>query len=95
MRIRLAGMLLVAAVLLLASAPEAFAQGCALCRTAAEATGERGAKTLNLAILVLLIPTVSIFGGVLFCAFRYRNRSFLDQIETRNGGSSQRPFHRS
>lgn len=60
---------------LLACVPAAFAQGCALCRTSAAATGEEGGQALNLAILVLLLPTVTIFAGVLFFAFRYRNRS--------------------
>lgn len=93
MRIRWATWLLLAGVVLLAYAPDAFAQGCALCRTAAAATGDKGAKAFNLAILVLLVPTISIFGGVLFCAFRYRNRSFLDQEELEHTQSGRLPFH--
>lgn len=93
MRIRLAAWLLLAGVVLLAYAPDAFAQGCPLCRTAAAATGDKGAKAFNLAILVLLIPTISIFGGVLFCAFRSRNRSFLDREEPDPARSRWPPFH--
>jgi cbb3-type cytochrome oxidase subunit 3 len=64
------------ALVLLGVAPAAFAQGCAMCRTSAEAADEPGKKALNLAILVLLIPTTSIFGGVLYWAFRKRDRSW-------------------
>lgn len=68
--------------LLLGLAPSAFAQGCALCRAAAAAAAEqtpRAGNALNLAILVLLVPTISIFVGILLWAFRYRNRSLAEQ----------------
>lgn len=63
-------------------APAAFAQGCVLCRTSAAGTDERGQKALDLAILVLLVPTLSIFVGVVLFALRYRNRSRLDEKPT-------------
>lgn len=66
-------------ILLLALVPAVFAQGCAMCRTQAEATGPEGASSLNLAILVLLIPTVTIFVGIVLWAFRFRNRSFFEE----------------
>lgn len=56
-------------------APAAYAQGCVLCRSAAAAANEDGQKALDLAILVLLLPTVSIFLAVFYWAFRRRNRS--------------------
>ena len=54
--------------------PSAWAQGCIMCRTSAAAGGADAAKTFDLAILVLLIPTISIFVGILVFAFRRRNR---------------------
>jgi hypothetical protein len=75
-----------AAGLLLAvwgSAVPAAAQ-CALCYTSAAATGERGAAVLRLGILVLLIPTLLTFAGVLLLTLRglkRRELSFLDESE--------------
>ena len=58
---------------LAALAPEsAFAQ-CPLCRSAAQQAGEQTARALNLAILVLLIPPVSIFCTIFAVAYRRRN----------------------
>lgn len=81
--VRIATALLVL-LLLATAAPAAFAQGCALCRTSAAGLGEEGQKALDLAILVLLVPTLSIFVGVLLFALRYRNRSLSDQNQTDN-----------
>jgi len=53
-------------------APEVFAQGCVACRTSAAAGGAEAARALDHGILVLLIPTISIFVGILAFAFRYR-----------------------
>jgi hypothetical protein len=62
------------------AAPAAWAQGCAMCRNSAAAGGADAARTFDLAILVLLIPTISIFVGILVFAFRRRTRS-LDEEE--------------
>lgn len=79
-------MRIAAAVLVLllvaSAAPAAFAQGCALCRTSAAGLGADGQRALDLAILVLLLPTLSIFVGVVLFALRYRNRSLADQNQT-------------
>lgn len=48
----------------------AFAQ-CAMCRAAAAASGDAG-NTLNLAILVLLIPPVIMFCAIFIVAYRLR-----------------------
>ena len=61
-----------AAAVLLAVAPEVFAQGCVACRTSAAAGGVEAARALDHGVLVLLIPTLSIFVGILVFAFRYR-----------------------
>lgn len=69
---KLIALLVVATALFFA--PAAYAQGCAMCKSSAAAGGEEAMKTFDLAILVLLIPTISIFVGILVFAFRYRNR---------------------
>lgn len=71
MKLRLAAVLLAAAVLVVA-APELLAQGCVLCRNTAAAGGAEAAKALDRGVLVLLFPTISIFVGIVFYAFRYR-----------------------
>jgi hypothetical protein len=48
----------------LAAVPAAFGQSCALCYTAADATGARGERMLDIGILVLLIPCLLLFAGV-------------------------------
>lgn len=53
-----------------ASAPAARAQGCALCYSAASAAGKAAARALDSGILVLLIPTLILFVGVLVFAIR-------------------------
>ncbi|MGH9788051.1 MAG: hypothetical protein ACRD4U_05050 [Candidatus Acidiferrales bacterium] len=69
---KLAALLVIATALI--AAPLSYAQGCIMCRTSAAAGGADAAKTFDLAILVLLIPTISIFVGILVFAFRRRNR---------------------
>jgi hypothetical protein len=56
----------------LALAPEAAAQ-CPLCRTALEGAGASAARTMNLAIVVLLVPPVAIFVAI-FAALRRGGR---------------------
>jgi hypothetical protein len=69
--IRFAALLLVA-VLFLAASPAARAQGCSMCRTGAGAQSEAGKRALNNGILLLLSPTLLIFGGLLFVAYKRR-----------------------
>jgi hypothetical protein len=56
------GIVVVLAAALLA--PAAAAQGCAMCAQNAAATGAEGARAINTGILVLLLPTLGIFGGL-------------------------------
>ena len=52
-------------------ATDAFAQGCALCKiNASQAPG--GPQAMNTAILILLLPTLGIFVGILLRARRGR-----------------------
>lgn len=66
--------LVLTALLLSAAAPAANAQ-CAMCRASAETLDEQKQQALDMAILILLVPTTSIFGGVLFWALRNRNQT--------------------
>ena len=64
--------MLVAALMLslaLAWAPAAFAQGCSMCRENAAATAD-GGRSINLAILVLLVPTLTFFAGIVVFSLR-------------------------
>lgn len=54
-------------------APEVFAQGCAMCYTTAKAQNPQGIRALNSAILVLLIPTLTLFIGVFVLLYCRRN----------------------
>ncbi len=49
----------------LALVPNAFAQGCAMCYTTAAAAGAAAARSIDLGILVLLLPTLVLFVAVL------------------------------
>jgi len=59
------GKILLAALAVLALAPSAFAQGCALCYTTAAAAGAAAARSIDIGILVLLVPALVIFIAVL------------------------------
>ncbi len=60
-----------AAAFVLLSATESAAQ-CALCQTAVRAGGEQTARTMNTAIIVLLVPPVTIFCSIFAVVFKYR-----------------------
>ncbi len=49
---------------LAAAWPEAALAQCPLCRSGVEQAGEQTARTINLAIVVLLVPPVSIFCAI-------------------------------
>lgn len=57
----------VAAVLALGG--EAYAQ-CAMCRASVEGAGDTTARTMNFAILVLLVPPVAIFCSIFAVAYK-------------------------
>ena len=60
---------LVSACAFFFSSGSALAQ-CALCRTALQDSGEATARTLNLGILVLLVPPVAIFCTIFAVAYK-------------------------
>jgi len=53
-----------------AALPNALAQGCAMCYTTAAAAGSAAARSLDVGILVLLVPTLVMFVSVLVIAIR-------------------------
>jgi hypothetical protein len=55
---------------LAAGIPQAAAQGCAMCYQNAAATGPRGRTALQHGILILLIPAVGLFAGILALLWR-------------------------
>jgi hypothetical protein len=64
----------------LAAASAAFAQ-CPLCRNAVAAQGPQAAATIDQGILILLVPAIVMFSGVLMLSFRYRDSSGGDETE--------------
>ena len=48
----------------------AAAQGCAMCRSALEGQVQSAVEAINLGILVLLIPPLTIMSTILFVTFR-------------------------
>jgi len=69
------------AALALLLPPETLAQ-CPLCRSALQDAGDRAARTMNLAIVVLLIPPVSIFCTIFAVAYRRRKGDGEDDRES-------------
>ena len=53
--------------------PAVAAAQCPMCRTGLQQADDRTASTMNLAILVLLIPPVSIFCAIFVVAYRRRD----------------------
>jgi heme/copper-type cytochrome/quinol oxidase subunit 2 len=72
-------------LLLVAPLGTAAAQGCAMCKTSAEAAAAEQQKALNHGILVLAIPSVVIFGGISIFAVRYRASSSARQSQREKG----------
>lgn len=67
MKLRLATFVLLLAML----AAPAFGQGCAMCYSSAAGAGEKSQMALNRAVLVLLVPAVTMLVGFVGIAFVY------------------------
>ncbi len=65
-------------LLMLALTAPALGQGCSMCSSSAEATGEKGRQVLTRAVAVLLFPTLAMGAFIVGAAFRYRSRSNPD-----------------
>ncbi len=68
-------LMMIGAAMLLACAPHAAAQGCAMCYQNAAATGPQGREALRHGILILLLPTLSMFIGIFGLLYSRRNTS--------------------
>ena len=64
---------------LAAAWPETALAQCPLCRSAVQNAGEQTARTLNLAIVVLLVPPVSIFCAIFAVVYRKAREGDGDQ----------------
>ena len=72
------------------SAADALAQ-CPLCRTALEHGGDAAARTMNIAILVLLVHPVSVFCSIFAIAYRKRKGDEdMWRKPDRKGGRTER-----
>jgi hypothetical protein len=58
---------------LVAVAPQAMAQGCAMCYQNAAASGRQGRSALQHGILILFFPAIGFFGAILFLLYRRRD----------------------
>ncbi len=87
MRIRLIMFLCLAAIVVLAAATQPALAQCAMCKqtVAGSSDAETVSRGLNLAVLVLLVPPVAIFGAIFGVVYRYRNvqdeRQYPDREE--------------
>ncbi|MGA2375147.1 MAG: hypothetical protein ABSF72_06480 [Candidatus Sulfotelmatobacter sp.] len=70
---------------LFATLPYASAQSCAMCYQNAAASGTAGRSALQHGILILSIPAIGIFGGILLLLYSRRH------VSGRNGGLQRGP----
>jgi hypothetical protein len=59
--------------LLASAAPRLAAQGCAMCYQSAAAIGLQGREVLRHGILVLLLPSLSLFFGIFALIYKRRD----------------------
>src|SRR5437667_5158146 len=60
-------------------AAPAFSQGCAMCRSSAEATSKDGQKAISKGVVVLLVPPLGVMSLGVGLAFRYGRKRDLEQ----------------
>jgi len=84
---------------LLWAAP-AFSQGCAMCRSSAEATSKDGRKAISKGVLILLVPPLGIMTVGVWMAFRYGKRRDIEQsqqlefLEQKSDGNTRSEIER-
>ncbi|MDT5156517.1 MAG: hypothetical protein QOH51_874 [Acidobacteriota bacterium] len=65
--------------------PEAALAQCPLCRSALDHAGDATARTMNLAVVVLLIPPVSIFCTIFAVAYKKIKSDDSDDSDEQSG----------
>lgn len=60
-------------------AAPAFSQGCAMCRSSAEATSKDGRKAISKGVVILLLPPLGVMTVGVWMAFRYGRRRDLER----------------
>lgn len=70
---RFAALVVVATAGALVLAPQAAAQGCAMCYQSAASSGAQGREALRHGVLILLFPTLSLFLGIFGLIYHRRN----------------------
>jgi Na+-translocating ferredoxin:NAD+ oxidoreductase RnfE subunit len=76
------------AVILLAWTAPAFAQGCAMCYGAAQATTNEGQRSINKAVIVLLVPPAGFMTLGIWMAQRYARNRDLEHSESTGSAAS-------
>ena len=78
------------AVLIFASQSMSALAQCSMCKASVQTGGSASAmaETLNMAILVLLIPPVLIFCAIFFVALRYRRTADDRPVDALNNARS-------
>ncbi len=71
--IRVALVLACGAALIALPVPHVSAQGCAMCYQGAAASGAQGGAALRHGILILMVPTLSLFVGIFGLIYHRRN----------------------
>ena len=64
-----------------AFSPPTFGQGCAMCRSSAEATSKDGRKAISKGVVILLVPPLGIMTLGVWMAFRYGKRRDIEQSQ--------------
>jgi hypothetical protein len=59
----------------------AFSQGCAMCRSSAQATSKDGRKAISKGVVILLVPPLAIMTVGVWMAFRYGKRRDIEQSQ--------------
>ncbi len=55
-------------------AAPAFGQGCAMCYTSAKGASPKSQQALSRAVVVLLVPAVTLMGGLVGLGFQYSRK---------------------
>ncbi|MBI3895792.1 MAG: hypothetical protein HY313_07650 [Acidobacteria bacterium] len=63
---------------------------CTTCYLGATGAGDKGIRALQMGIIVLIIPTAIILGGILWYAFRYQDPATVEQRQEIQGNYQEK-----